>query len=526
MFRAVAALPAAAVLVVPVLVVTLLLVTALAGCTVGPSTRPPVAVRGADQPAAPPSGPPAPGEPAPLQPQNPTLRFADCAATGDPAVAAVPPSLQVECAELPVPVDLAQPQLGGFLLGVVRVGPAGAPLDRPPLLALGDSTAGGSVAHALDLASRLSPAVLDRFTVIGVDRRGTGADLLDCAPAEDRAALVDADPAATGDVELAALLERARSVVQSCTLTPPGVPTAYGSAAAASDVEQLRVRLGVPQLSAVGTGDGAAVLAAWARSAPGAVGRLVLDGPPPPGASEPATTTERAAAAGAALTAFAAACTAPACPLGADPRATLTAAVDALRARPLAAPDGRRLTAGSAQLALLLGLSEPRGWAALATGFAAVAAGDPVPLLDLLDPVSGARGTFDAALATSCNDAPARLSPPEVSALAAELRAAQPLVGDRLALGLLACAPWPAVGAPDPGAGEGLPPLLVIGTAADPRTSLDGARRAAAELPSAAFLEWQGAGTGAYPRSPCVVRLTDALLLDGTVPSSSGICPP
>ncbi|MCX6465127.1 MAG: hypothetical protein NTW05_16280, partial [Pseudonocardiales bacterium] len=277
-------------------VAAVLAATVLAGCTVGPSQRPPVAVRGMEQPPvpAPPGDTPA-GVVPPLQPQDPTLRFADCTATAGPrAGITVPPGLRVECAELPVPVDLARPQLGGFLLDVVRVGPTGAPLDRPPLLLLGDTAAGGSAAHAVTLAGSLSPAVLERFTVVGMDRRGTGADLLDCAPPDARAALVDADPAATAEGDLARLLEQARSVVQSCTLTPPGVPTAYGSAAAASDVEQLRVRLGVPQLSAVGKGDGAGALAGWARSAPGAVGRLVLDGPPAPTAAEPADTAERA----------------------------------------------------------------------------------------------------------------------------------------------------------------------------------------------------------------------------------------
>ncbi len=493
----------------------------VSGCTVGPSQRPPVAVRGMDAVPAAPATPAPRATLPPLQPQNPTLRFTDCTAARGAA-----PGLRVECGELIVPVDPARTQLGGFLLDVVRVGPAGVPLDRPPLLLLGDTAVGGSAGHAVTLAASLSPAVLDRFTVIGLDRRGTGADLLDCAPPDARAALVDADPAATAEADLAPLLEQARAVVQSCTLTPPGAPTAYGSATAAADVEQLRVRLGVPQLSAVGRGDGAGVLAAWARAAPGAVGRLVLDGPPAPTGSEPDGTTARAAAASAALAAFAAGCTATGCPLGPDPRAAVAALVDGLRDRPLAAVDGRRLTAGSAQFALLHGLSEPAGWPALAAALAAAAAGDPGPLLDGLEPVTGPGGTFAAALATTCNDASVRLSPPEVAGVAEQLRTDHPLVGDRLALGLLACAPWPAVGAPAPVLGEGLPPLLVIGTSGDPRAPLEGSRRTADDLPTAGFLEWQGAGTGAYPRTGCVTRIVDALLVDTVVPETGVICPP
>ncbi len=501
------------------------------GCTVGPSQRPPVAVRGMDV-AAPTGAPdvpvPPPAELPEPTPQLSTLRFTDCTDQTGARYGVVPPAgLAVECGELPVPVDAVQPQYGSLLLDVVRVGPAGASLERPPLLVLGDTLTGGGAGHAVTVAAGLDPAVLDAYTVIGLDRRGTGTDRLACAPPDAVAALVDADPTRTAEEDLAALLESAREVVQGCTVNLPGVPTAFGSAVAAADVEQLRVRLGVPQLSAVGAGDGAAVLDAWARSAPGAVGRLVLDGPPDPDPGEPARTTDRAAAASAALDAFAAACAATGgCPLGADPEATVAAVVTALRDRPLAVADGRRLTAGSAQLALVLGLSEPDGWPALAAAFAAAGAGDAGPLLDVLAPVTGPDGRFTGLLATACNDGSARPAPAAVAALVAELREAHPLVGDRLALGLLACAPWPAVGTRPGPAPDGLPPVLVLGTAADPRAPLPGSRRAADALPAARFVRWEGAGTGAYPRTACVRRVVDTVLVDGRLPGAQSLCPP
>jgi hypothetical protein len=204
----------------------------------------------------------------------------------------------------------------------------------------------------------------------------------------------------------------------------------------------------------------------------------------------------------------------------------VAATVAALRDRPLVTADGRRLTAGSAQLALLLGLSEPDGWPALAAALATAGAGDARPLLDLLAPVTGPDGRFAGQLATACNDGSARLDPAAVATLAVELREAHPLVGDRLALGLLACAPWPAVGSRPGPAPDGLPPLLVLGTAADPRAPLPGSRRAADALPTAGFVRWEGAGTGAYPRTACVRRVVDAVLVDGQPPAAQGLCPP
>ena len=48
----------------------------------------------------------------------------------------------------------------------------------------------------------------------------------------------------------------------------------------------------------------------------------------------------------------------------------------------------------------------------------------------------------------------------------------------------------------------------------------------AGDLPGALFLSWQGAGTGAYPRTPCVTAAVDAVLVDGAPPLNGTLCPP
>ena len=69
-------------------------------------------------------------------------------------------------------------------------------------------------------------------------------------------------------------------------------------------------------------------------------------------------------------------------------------------------------------------------------------------------------------------------------------------------------------------------PMLVIGTAHDPRGPLEGARRLATTTPGALFLSWQGAGTGAYPRTTCVTTVVDGMLVDGVPPPDGTLCPP
>lgn len=509
---------------------------ACTACTVGPSDRPPVAVRGDGITGPPPPAFPVPAPVPPVlpvpDPQQPVAEFVDC--TDEVlAVAAVPTltdrTLRADCAEIAVPADPQQPQLGRARVGIVRVGLADAPEDRPPLLVLGDSATEPSATHAVSVAAQVPLPVLQAFTLVGLDRRGSGTDALDCASASSRAALVDAD--STDEATLAELLEEARQVVQDCHVLLSGGATGFRTASTASDIADVRDTLGVRRLSAVGVGDGATALARWAAADPAGVGRVVLDSPPDPTLDEPARSEARAKSAEATFDSFALACTSAAgCPLGADPRATVTALVGRLHLADLHATDGRRLTAGGALTAVLAGLGEPRSWPGLAAAIAAANTGDPVPLLDVLDPVAGLGGRFDAALATSCNDATRRLAPGEIATLAEGWQHDYPLFGTTMALRLLACGPWPTVADPPVVPAGPLPPVLVLGTVHDPRGPAEGSRRVAESLPSGRFLSWQGSGTGAWPRTPCVNDAVGRLLVDGMPPEGdlarSLLCPP
>jgi hypothetical protein len=177
--------------------------------------------------------------------------------------------------------------------------------------------------------------------------------------------------------------------------------------------------------------------------------------------------------------------------------------------------------------ALLAGLGEPAGWPDLAQAFGQVNGGSPDALLGRLAPLITKGGGFDVALATACNDVRRRMTPTEVSDLAGRWRVGYPLFGPTMAQRLLACGPWPpATGAVPSEPAAGLPPMLVVGTAHDPRSPQEGPRRVAASTPGALFLSWQGAGTGAYPRTPCVTAAVDALLVDGAPPADGTLCPP
>ena len=118
------------------------------------------------------------------------------------------------------------------------------------------------------------------------------------------------------------------------------------------------------------------------------------------------------------------------------------------------------------------------------------------------------------------------MTPDEVGELTRRWRVQYPLFGATTAQRLLACGPWPTAGAaavPDPG--TQLPPVLVIGTAHDPRGPLENSRRVADETPgpcsSAARRRHRR-----LPADPVVTAAVDTVLVDGTIPLDGTLCPP
>jgi hypothetical protein len=269
------------------------------------------------------------------------------------------------------------------------------------------------------------------------------------------------------------------------------------------------------------------VLAQWAQGHPGSVGRTVLDGIADPTATADQRADERTRAAREALTAFATDCAArPACPLGADPVARVGAVLAGLHAAPLAGPDGRPVTDGTATRALLTGLADPTAWPALAAALAGAGAGDPAGLLTVLAPREADGGGFDAGILLACNDTVERLTVDQVAADAARARLADPVFGAYFAQQAVLCSSWPVPSAALSLPSSSGPPPLILGTEGDPSTPLAGTRRVAAQLRSSTLVTWLGAGHGAYPLTPCISDAVGRYLVDGQLPQQGTVCPP
>lgn len=505
-----------------------MLLALVGGCTAGPSDRPAVAVRDANlppqsAPQVPPSSPPLP--PAGKYDRN-SLPWRDCTGTLTTALD-IPSTPRVECSELRVDATVAKPVFGNSLkLDLTRVG------DGPaPLVVLNEASGEPGTVRAVRLADQLPPGLLDRFTLIGLARRGTGpGEPLNCIPRTTRNQIVGIEPAADQPGLLDALLDITRSAIQTCVQDLGEVLTTINSTATADDLEELRVALDAPVLNVMAHGEASRAVTDFLRRYPTSVGRVVLDGAADPTLDNVTATEAALIAADAGYTAFALDCVARGCPLGSDPRVALTALAETLRRAPLQV-GWQQITPGIAYEAVLKTVGDPERWPELASALATAGNGDGAGLAALVAPMltedRGLPARFDTALATHCNDTPTRVPPQRAQQLVQQWEQRSALFGPLFAARLLLCSAWPVPAPPPAGPGaRTLPPVLVVATTGDPVTPADGARRIAQSLPSATLVTWQGQAHGALSRSPCVADLVTRFLTDASIPQQGTLCPP
>lgn len=507
--------------------IALLFVTAglATGCTAGPSARPGIVVR--DAPAA---GEQRPGDKSKvpdLEDMTTGMSWRDCPEEIRTRLVEekLPGRLLVQCGKINTVLDSPYLPGGGLTrLQVLRAGEG-----KVPLVVLNDVDGLPGTIYAARLAKHLPPEFFDTFSLIGLDRRGTGnSAAARCVPETIRRTMVDADPA---DLPIDVWLEAAQTAGQQCSIQLEAQLPAIDTWRTAADLETLRDALGVPRLNAIGHGEGSRVLSVFADRYPGRVGRMVLDGVPDPTQDAAVRQEGMAKGAEAAFDAFAQDCVNRHCELGTDPERELLNLLGQLRESPLSDPTRLDVTAGSAMQALLIGLADRDRWPALATALARAGDRDPSGLIDLLEPVvlgtTVQAATMDSTLVTTCNDTKTRLSPERIEQFGKDWTKRYPLFGPIATRQLALCSPWtvPNKALPTPVA-DGAPPIVVLGTAADAVTPEQGTERAVQQLASGVYVSWQGGGHGALSYSDCATDAALAFLTDAKVPRNGTVCPP
>ncbi|MFI6099109.1 alpha/beta hydrolase [Lentzea sp. NPDC051213] len=497
----------------------------LTACSAGPSTRPVIAVKGEENLPVDQSALAGPQPVPPLgeyrtdslgwSPCNEQMkdRFGTNAPQGDQ---------KYECARMTVVLDPpGRPGRGTLGIALLRVG-----TGKTPLVVVNDAGGEPGTIKAARLAAALPKELLSTYTIIGVDRRGTGrSDGMGCVPPATRAQLFEYDPA---EPEQSNLVVAAGEASQECVLDLEGRLTAFDSWRAAADLERLRDYLGTERLNAIALGEGSRVVTLYAQRYPSRIGRIVLDGAPDPTLDQVGVLESRAVAAEATFDAFAVDCKTRACAL-ANPRADVQALLTQLRTNRIRG-EYVDLTPGSALNAILAGLADRARWPALADAIVKARAGDGSGLFMLLDPLVNDLDEnpprFDAGLIIGCNDTATRIPPDRVKALTADWQGKHAMFGAVFARQLLHCNPFPPPKAEKLDPLKSAPPIVVLSTANDVATPSSGTERAAQRLPGSALIGWQGSGHGALTLSSCATTAVREYLIDAKVPSNGTVCPP
>lgn len=496
----------------------------LASCTAGPSARPEIVVNDAPEVSEKPEEQPA--EVPPLEEMPADLGWGNCSEEVEDRLAEQrPPAwLRIECDQFNGVLDSPYaPGRGVTPIQVLRAGHGPV-----PVVVVNDVGGLPGTYYAARLAATLPREFFDEFSLVGMDRRGTGnSAAVNCLPPEIRSELVEADPA---DLPIDQWLESAQTAGQQCSIALESELPAMDTWRTAADLDTMRRWLGQSRLNGIGHGEGSRVLSVYADRWPERVGRMVLDGLPDPTQDAAIALEGVAKGAEAAFDGFAEDCVSRRCELAPDPKRALLELLGQLRAAPLPLPD-REITAGSAMHAVRIGLSDRRAWPELATALARAGDGDPTGLAALLEPVVvGSQvqaPSMDAELVIGCNDTKTRLSPEQIERLGTDWKERFPTFGTMSAQWLAQCSPWtvPTQPLPTPTA-NGSPPIVVVGTAADAITPHEGAERAAQQLAAGVFVSWQGSGHGALGFSPCATEAAVAFLSDARIPRNGTVCPP
>ena len=439
----------------------------------------------------------------------------------------------LQCGVLIVPLDYAHPNNGQNVSIAVARHPANVPAARIGSLVI--DPGGPGVSGVDDMANELSaltPGLLDDFDVVMFDPRGVErSDPVTCGEAPGAPPTALPDPVPTTASAQATTIAGLRQFATGCEKASGTVLPYIGSVDAARDMERLRIALGDSGLSYMGQSYGSLLGLTYASMFPTHVRAMVLDSVIDPALSFDQITQGQAEGFEASLQSFFSWCAGTSsCPwhTGADPTGTLQAQIASSAATPVPAGNGRTGGAGELYDALLGGLYSRVDWPELGDALAADADGNGAQVVAMSDNYNknGSSNGGDAAEAIDCLDHPVSHDLGAYSSLADLSQASAPVFGPLLAWGEASCAVWPVpptrtVG---PVAADGAPPILVIGTTADPATPYQWAVNVAHELQHGVLLTRDGVDHVAYFYSSCVKGYVQTYFVSGVTPPAGTTC--
>jgi pimeloyl-ACP methyl ester carboxylesterase len=443
-------------------------------------------------------------------------------------------STEVECGNIEVPFDYADPDQGSFVLYVKKHNAAN-PADRIGSMMVNPGGPGfGGSSLADDAEYYFSQDLIDRFDIIAWDPRGTGESTpaVDCVDTFDEYFGLDSPPETPEEKQ--ALIDASQAFNNKCAENSGTILPYISTRASAQDINSLRLALGEEKVSFFGFSYGSELGTTWATMFPETVRAIVVDGAVDPNASSIQEGMNQAKGFEGQLATFLKQCSErTTCEFhnNGDAEAAFDKLVLDIDAKPLeVSKDRTPVTQGVLFTAVAQAMYSDYYWPQLSEALSAAQNGDGKGILQLYDDYyqRKADGTYgnelEAFLAISCLDDPGATSTKEVDSHIEDFIAAAPRLGGNFAYGY-SCALWPVKQATKVSiTGKGAGPIVVVGTTGDPATPLESTRKMAQGLEQGILIVVDANQHTGYGANNCVVKAVDDYLIKLTAPAKDLTC--
>jgi pimeloyl-ACP methyl ester carboxylesterase len=443
-------------------------------------------------------------------------------------------STEVECGNIEVPFDYADPEQGSFVLYVKKRN-ASKPANRIGSMMVNPGGPGfGGSSLADDAQYYFSQDLIDNFDIIAWDPRGTGESTpaVDCVDTYDEYFGLDSPPETPDEKQ--ALIDASQAFNDKCEENSGTILPYISTKASAQDINSLRLALGEEKVTFFGFSYGSELGTTWATMFPETVRAIVVDGAVDPNASSTEEGMNQAKGFEGQLATFLKQCSEKTtCEFhnGGKAEAAFDKLVLDLDAKPLeVSKDRTPVTQGVLFTAVAQAMYSDYYWPQLSEALNAAQGGDGKGILQLYDDYYQRKedGTYgnelEAFLAISCLDDPGATSTKEVDSHIEEFIAAAPRLGGNFSYGY-SCALWPVKQAAKVTiTGKGAGPIVVVGTTGDPATPLDSTRKMALGLEQGILIVVDANQHTGYGANNCVVKAVDDYLIKLTVPANETTC--
>ena len=440
----------------------------------------------------------------------------------------------VECGNIEVPFDYADPEQGSFVLYVKKHNAAN-PADRIGSMMVNPGGPGfGGSSLADDARYYFSQDLIDRFDIIAWDPRGTGESTpaVDCVDTFDEYFGLDSPPETPEEKQ--ALIDASQAFNDKCAENSGTILPYISTQASAQDINSLRLALGEEKVSFFGFSYGSELGTTWATMFPETVRAIVVDGAVDPNASSTEEGMNQAKGFEGQLATFLKQCsekTTCAFHNGGKAESAFDQLVLDIDTTPLeVSTDRTPVTQGVLFTAVAQAMYSDYYWPQLSEALSEAQNGDGKGILQLYDDYYQRKddGTYgnelEAFLAISCLDDPGASSTQDVDSHIEDFIAAAPRLGGNFAYGY-SCALWPVKQAAKVNiTGKGAGPIVVVGTTGDPATPLDSTRKMALSLEQGILIVVDANQHTGYGANNCVVKAVDDYLINLSVPKNETTC--